>query len=87
MMTLLFAYQEMGRLLIAPPGMDAARTADWRRAFDATIVDKDFLEEAKKLNLVVDRPINGIEVEKVVARLYATPPHIAEAAHRLRKVK
>lgn len=87
MMTLLFADQEMGRPLVGPPGMDAARTADWRRAFDATIIDKDFLEEAKKLNLVVDGPISGVEVEKVVARLYATPPHIAEAVRRLREVK
>ncbi len=87
MMTLLFADQEMGRPLVGPPGMNAARTADWRRAFDATMVDKRFLDEAKKLNLTVDGPINGAEVEKVVSRLYATPPHIAEAVRRLRETK
>ncbi|MFN3890614.1 MAG: Bug family tripartite tricarboxylate transporter substrate binding protein [Beijerinckiaceae bacterium] len=85
MMTLLFADQEMGRPLVGPPGMNAARTADWRRAFDATMADRDFLEEAKKLKLTVDGPISGAEVEKVVARLYSTPPHIAEAVRKMRE--
>lgn len=85
MMTLLFADQEMGRPLVGPPGMPNERVADWRAAFDATIVDKAFLSEAEKLNLTIDGPISGAEVEKVVQRLYATPPAVAEAVSRLRQ--
>ena len=83
-LTLLFADQEMGRPLVGPPGMPDERVADWRAAFDATMVDKEFLAEAKKLRLTVDGPISGAQVEKIVQRLYATPPAVAEAVRKLR---
>lgn len=84
-MTLMFADQEMGRPLVGPPEME--RAADWRRAFDATMTDPDFLSEAKKIGLTVDGPIDGAEVRKVVERLYATPPHVVEAVGKLRQTK
>ncbi len=63
------------------------RAEDWRRAFDATMVDKDFLAEARKIGLTVEGPISGAEVMKVVERLYATPPKIVEAVRKLRSAK
>ena len=83
-LTLLFADQEMGRPLVGPPEMPNERVADWRAAFDATMVDPDFLAEAVKLKLTVDGPISGAEVEKIVQRLYATPPAVADSVRKLR---
>jgi tripartite-type tricarboxylate transporter receptor subunit TctC len=63
----------------APPGIPAARKAALRAAFDATMTDPAFLAEAKKQDLEV-RPVSGVELEKLVAEVYASPPDVIELA-------
>jgi tripartite-type tricarboxylate transporter receptor subunit TctC len=54
--------------LVAGPGVPAARIAELRKAFDATMKDPEFLADAKKLELEIE-PVSGEEMAKIVARL------------------
>jgi tripartite-type tricarboxylate transporter receptor subunit TctC len=72
---LLFSRQEMGRPFAAPPGLPPARLASLRRAFDATMRDPLFLADAAKRQFELD-PKRGEDVEKIVARIAATPPDV-----------
>jgi tripartite-type tricarboxylate transporter receptor subunit TctC len=44
-------YTVIGRSIVAPPGLPAARLAVLRAAFDATVADPDLIVEVKKVNL------------------------------------
>lgn len=44
-------YTEIGRSIVAPPGLPEARLAALRAGFDATVADPDFLADVKKANL------------------------------------
>ena len=68
-----FARQVMGRPFLAPPGVPAERLALLRKAFMATMEDKEFLAEAEKLNLEITR-VSGEKVQSLVAEVYRTPP-------------
>jgi tripartite-type tricarboxylate transporter receptor subunit TctC len=67
---------EFGRPFFVPPGVPAARVEALRQAFDATMKDPAFLEEAEKLKLDID-PLSGQEVAKLVAEVAVTPPEVA----------
>jgi tripartite-type tricarboxylate transporter receptor subunit TctC len=72
---LFFARAAIGRPFVAPPGVPDERIAALRTAFDATLADPAFRDDAKKQNLNVV-PISARETTAVVARAYATPPEI-----------
>ena len=72
--------QEVGRPLVAPPGVPAERLAILRKAFDATMKDKAYLAEARRLNQDVE-PLTGAQIDRFLADVYATPkPIVARAA-------
>jgi tripartite-type tricarboxylate transporter receptor subunit TctC len=71
--------QTAGRPLMAPPGVPAERITMLRRAFDATMKDPKFLDDAAKLGLEV-RPESGEDVQRLVAEVYNLPPNIVEKA-------
>lgn len=79
---LILIRQETGRPIVAPPGVPADRLALLRAAFDATMKDPQFLAEAKKLQLDVD-PLDAAAVEGLIAKAYAAPRDVVEAAARL----
>jgi tripartite-type tricarboxylate transporter receptor subunit TctC len=72
----------MARPFAAPPGMPAGKAALLRRAFDATMADGDFRAEAAKMQADL-APSTGEDVQKLVARIYATPRPVIE---RLKKI-
>jgi hypothetical protein len=76
-LALVFARQEYGRPFFAPPGVPAARVGALRRAFDATMKDKDFLAEAGNLKLEVE-PMTGEVLQGLIAKLAATPPALVQ---------
>jgi tripartite-type tricarboxylate transporter receptor subunit TctC len=78
----LLADSEVGRPFIASRAVPADRIEILRRAFDATVKDKDFLAEAQKLRLPV-QPKTGEEAAKAVAEIYAAPPDIVTAARKV----
>ena len=76
---MVFARQVMGRPYLAPPNLPADRLATLRQAFMDTMQDKDFIAEAKKIDLEIN-PVSGADVEKLVKEVYATPPEIVAKA-------
>jgi tripartite-type tricarboxylate transporter receptor subunit TctC len=76
---LVFSRQTMARPFAAPPGIPEERLQALRAAFDATMRDKDFLAEARQLDLEV-RPVSGADIDTLVANLAATPAEIRKLA-------
>jgi tripartite-type tricarboxylate transporter receptor subunit TctC len=69
------------RSYIAPPGTPAAQLDTLRSAFDATMSDKVFLEDAEKLRVDI-APLSGAKVQELVAKLYTTPKDVVERAKK-----
>jgi tripartite-type tricarboxylate transporter receptor subunit TctC len=69
------------RSYIAPPETPADRLEILRKAFDETMKDKAFLEDAEKARIDID-PLSGAKIQQVVDRLYATPPAIVDRARK-----
>src|SRR5262245_11214062 len=78
---LFFARAAMGRPFVAPPDVPADRIAALRSAFDATLADPAFLDDAKKLNLNVV-PISAGQMTEIVRNAYNTPPEIVRRTMR-----
>jgi tripartite-type tricarboxylate transporter receptor subunit TctC len=72
----------MARPFVAPPALPANKAALLRRAFDATMQDAEFRAEAARLQADL-APTTGEDVQKLVARLYATPRPVIERAKKL----
>ena len=79
---LIFARQTMGRPYLAPPGIPADRAEALRKAFMDTMSDKDFLADAEKEKLEIT-PVDGAELQKLVAEVYATPDELKKKAAAL----
>ena len=62
----------LGRPLVAPPGLPPERTATLRRAFNATMTDKAFIEEAARQKLTAE-PMTGEELLATIERAHAKP--------------
>jgi len=71
--------QEIGRPFAMPAGVPADRVAAFRKAFDATMKDSEFLAEADRLQMEVD-PLSGAEMEKLLAGAYAAPKAVIARA-------
>jgi tripartite-type tricarboxylate transporter receptor subunit TctC len=71
-MNLVISRQVMGRPFMAPPGLPADRAAALRAAFDETMKDPEFIKEATARGQEVN-PVSGVELDKLIAELYATP--------------
>ncbi len=69
---LVMARLDIGRPFFVPPGVPADRVAALRKAFDETMKDKAYLDEAKKLSIDVD-PLNGAELAALVEQIAKTP--------------
>ena len=57
---------------MAPPGVPPERVAAFRRAFDLTMKDQDYLAEAAKLRFDVD-PVVAAELQALVGEIARTP--------------
>ncbi len=78
----IFASQVLGRPFFTTPDVPMERLAALRRAFDAAMVDKEFLAEAEKLKLEVT-PVDGVTVETLVNEIYRSPKDIVSKAGAL----
>jgi tripartite-type tricarboxylate transporter receptor subunit TctC len=74
---LALARLEFGRPFFMPPNVPAERVNAIRRAFDATMKDKEFLEEADKLKIEID-PLGGEQVAALIEQIYKTPAATVE---------
>ena len=74
---LLSASVIIGRPLFTAAEVPAERVAALRKAFDDTMVDPDFLAEAREAHLDVS-PVSGVDLQKLVSEVASTPKSIAD---------
>jgi tripartite-type tricarboxylate transporter receptor subunit TctC len=79
MLRLIFAQLVLGRPFMAPPGIPEDRKAALRAAFDATMKDAEFLDEAAKIDLEIS-PVGAAAIDELLAGLYKTPKSVVEKA-------
>src|SRR5215813_2196220 len=72
---------QLGRPLMAPPGVPADRVEALRQAFDATMREPAFLKEAESMGFEV-APQSGERIAALVASALATPKDIVKLAER-----
>jgi tripartite-type tricarboxylate transporter receptor subunit TctC len=77
----------MARPYILPPGTPQPIIAIWRKAFAEMLADPAFEADLKKLNLDFETPMNGPQVEAMIARLYATPEDVLSKVNGLMAIK
>jgi tripartite-type tricarboxylate transporter receptor subunit TctC len=78
----LFTPQEFGRAFFAPPDVPPARLQALRQAFERTLNDRAFLDDAEKAGLEIQY-VAGDVVQKQIERVYATPKAIIERARTI----
>lgn len=73
---------ELGRPILAPPGVPADRIEALRRAFDATMTDKEFVAEATRSGYEL-QPQTGEQVAKRIAAAVNLPEDIKAKARAM----
>ena len=79
---ILFARQEMGRPVVAPPGVPEMRMALLHKAMEATARDPEYLADADRMKLEIDF-LSGNEMQEMLKRLYALPKSTINESKRL----
>jgi tripartite-type tricarboxylate transporter receptor subunit TctC len=79
---LLASTSPLSRPLVAPPGLPPERIATLRQAFDRTMIDPAFLEDAKRSGMDI-KPISGAAMQTLVDSVVHSSPADIEAAVRL----
>jgi len=80
--TLMLASGQLGRPMMATPGVPADRVKILRDAFNATLKDSEFLTDIDKRQFDLD-PVPGEELEKIVKDVMSQPPDIVERMKKL----
>jgi tripartite-type tricarboxylate transporter receptor subunit TctC len=76
-MNLVFGTSEFGRPYLAPPGVPEPIVAMLRQAFDATMKDSEFLEEAQRRSVDVE-PTGGADIQALTETMFHAPPAVVE---------
>jgi tripartite-type tricarboxylate transporter receptor subunit TctC len=79
-----FAEQVMGRPFVLPPEVPRERIDALRAAFDATMKDPEFLDDAKLQGADID-PVGGEDINALLDRVYAAPPDVVARLRELIK--
>jgi len=72
---------DIGRTIVAEPGIAPARANALRQAFMAAMRDPDFIAEIKQRHLTIE-PLPGVDVQKIVEATVATPKELIDQARR-----
>ncbi len=72
----------LGRPLLAPPGIPQDRLAALRRAFDATMMDREFLADAEKQKMDI-APVAGEKLQAIAAEVAQTTPDVIARTNEL----
>jgi tripartite-type tricarboxylate transporter receptor subunit TctC len=81
LLRLLGSGPDIGRALVAEPGIPAERAQALRTAFMATMRDPELIAEIKKRRLDLE-PLSGQDVQAMVAASVATPKALVDQARR-----
>jgi tripartite-type tricarboxylate transporter receptor subunit TctC len=77
---------QLGRSLVAPPGLPPERVKMLRSAFDAMLKDRDFLAEIKKGGQEF-YPASGEQVQKLIAATANAPRNVVELTEATLRAK
>jgi tripartite-type tricarboxylate transporter receptor subunit TctC len=67
----------VGRPYMMPPGVPAERVAAMRKAFMDTFRDPEYVADAARINLDIDKePKSDAEIVRIIAAAYASPPSV-----------
>lgn len=77
------APQALGRPFVSPPGIPADRLAALRKGFSDTFADPDYLADARKLALTINKPSSGEALQAIIEEVWRMP---AVAREQLRKL-
>jgi tripartite-type tricarboxylate transporter receptor subunit TctC len=77
---------EIGKSVVAPPGVPAGRVKALRDAFSAMLKDPELLAEVKKLNLDWD-PTPGDELQHYIEQISTLPPDLIARAKAVHETK
>ena len=83
-MSLIFAATTIGWPSFMGPDVAKDRVAAVRAAYEMALKEPNFIAGAKKQNLDVD-PLTAVEIEKIIADMYATPPVLIDRAREIMK--
>ena len=75
---------EIGKSILAPPGIPPAILAMLRKAFDDMIVDREFVAEAERQQVELT-PLSGEKMQALLANAAKTPPAVVARAKALFK--
>jgi tripartite-type tricarboxylate transporter receptor subunit TctC len=75
----------MSRPFIAPPNVPAERAQALRKAFMATMADKDFVAELEKINFDDLSPIDGDAIVELLRGAMKTPKSIIDRYNQIEK--
>ena len=76
----------IARPIVTNQGVPAERVTTLRRAFDATLADPAFLEDAAKQSLEIGAR-SGEELEKIVFGLIETPTDVLDQVRRAIQIR
>jgi hypothetical protein len=79
---LIFGRQVMAWPFTTPPGVPQERVEALRKAFTATMEDKDFLADAAKAKFEI-RAVSGETIQALVQDIYATPAAVVKRTIQL----
>jgi hypothetical protein len=79
---ILYSRGDYGRPFFLSAGVPADRAQALRKAFADTMQDPDFIADAKKVRLELD-PVSGENLEKLTAKLFATPKNVVARTRSL----
>jgi len=78
-----FAPLALGRPFLIPPGVPQERVAALRQAFTAAIADPEFVADAERLQLPLNAPRTGEEMQAIMERAYRSPPGVLDRLRQL----
>jgi tripartite-type tricarboxylate transporter receptor subunit TctC len=81
-LNLAFARQDFARPYVAPPALPADRTRALRDAFNSTMADKTFLDDAAKRRLEI-APLKAEEMIALIEEIYRTPKDVVERVQNI----
>jgi tripartite-type tricarboxylate transporter receptor subunit TctC len=71
-----------GRPFVAPPDLPPERAAALRAGLLATFKDPEFLAEAEKMRLEINKPTAGAVMQEQIAQVYQLPQRIVDRLRR-----
>ena len=72
---ILMSRLELGRPILAPPGIAADRVRMLRTAFDKMVVDEAMIADVTKVGNTLE-PVSGEQAQEMIARLFALPSDV-----------